>query len=105
MAFKIELAPCINCGWCRRSCPTTCIEYFATGRRTHVITPRDCIDCGICANVCPVDCIHPDPTYSHEPIELEAAREKARGWAKNRRQRKLHMLDAVETRVEAGRDA
>ena len=53
----IDLAACINCGWCRRVCPTETIKYFATGHRTHVVDPDGCIDCGICMPVCPVDCI------------------------------------------------
>ena len=105
MAYEIDLKPCINCGWCRRACPTTCIEYFATGRRTHVITAKDCIDCGICAQVCPVDCISIDEVYVHDPIELEAAKTKARAWAKDRRQKKLATIARMEARVEAGRIA
>lgn len=99
MTFQIDLKPCINCGWCRRSCPTTCIEYFATGKRTHVITAKDCIDCGICAQVCPVDCISHDPVYVHDPVELESARDKARGWARERRRRRLRTQDVVAQRI------
>ena len=51
----IDLAGCINCGWCRRVCPTETIKYFSTGHRTHVVEPDGCIDCGICVPVCPVD--------------------------------------------------
>ncbi|HEY8492214.1 MAG TPA: 4Fe-4S binding protein [Dehalococcoidia bacterium] len=84
MAYRIDLAPCINCGWCRKVCPTECIRYFTTGRRTHVIDPAMCIDCGICARVCPEDCIHPDPDYRHDPAVLAQAREKAKAWARRR---------------------
>lgn len=87
MAFTINLDPCINCGLCRRACPTACIHYFTTGRRTHVIDPAYCIDCGICARVCPVDCIDHDPAYVHDPITLAEAKEQARGWARRRYER------------------
>ena len=87
MAFKIDLAPCINCGLCRRACPTECIHYFTTGRRTHVIDPAYCIDCGICARVCPVDCIDHDSTYVHDPIALADARQHAKTWTRRRHER------------------
>ena len=83
----IDLATCINCGWCRRVCPTETIKYFATGKRTHIVEPDGCIDCGICVQVCPVDCIHPDP-YVVPEQQLEAAKGTARAYAaKKRRQR------------------
>lgn len=88
MTFRIDLSPCINCGLCRRACPTGCIHYFTTGHRTHVIDPRGCIDCGICARECPVDCIAHDPLYLHAPLDLEQAREQAREWARERQQQR-----------------
>src|SRR6266699_2088451 len=88
MAYRIELDVCINCGWCRRSCPTDTIRFFTTHQRTHVIEPQGCIDCAICAHVCPVNVIALDPTYAHEPAELEAAKERARTWARKQRQLK-----------------
>lgn len=84
MAFTIALEPCINCGLCRRACPTECIHYFTTGKRTHVIDPAACIDCGICAKLCPVDCISHDPTYVHDPLPLAAAKQHAKAWARTR---------------------
>ncbi|MGI8549382.1 MAG: 4Fe-4S dicluster domain-containing protein [Dehalococcoidia bacterium] len=84
MTYRIDLSPCINCGLCRRACPTDTIRFFTTGRRTHVIEPGGCIDCGLCAPVCPVDCISYDPLYKHDPVELEQARGQARLWARNR---------------------
>lgn len=84
MAYTIDLAPCINCGLCRRACPTECIHYFTTGHRTHVIDPASCIDCGICARVCPVDCIAHDPTYVHDPAPLAEAKQHAKAWARRR---------------------
>ena len=87
MAFVIDLGPCINCGLCRRACPTECIHFFATGHRTHVIEPSACIDCGLCAKVCPVDCISHDPTYEHDLDALAAAKQHAKGWARRRYER------------------
>ena len=87
MAYVIDLEPCINCGMCRRACPTECIHYFTTGHRTHVIDPAYCIDCGICAQVCPVSCIDHDAAYVHEPAPLAEAKQHAKGWARRRYER------------------
>ena len=87
MAFQIDLQPCINCGLCRRACPTECIHYFTTGHRTHVIDPASCIDCGLCANVCPVQCISHDPLYVHDPVTLAEAKGHAKVWARRRYER------------------
>jgi len=81
MAVRIELEPCINCGLCRRACPTDTIHFFTTGRRTHVIDPAGCIDCDRCVQVCPEDCIVPNVEYVHDPVELAAAKEQAKVWA------------------------
>jgi electron transport complex protein RnfB len=89
MAYRIDLGPCINCGLCRRACPTETIRYFTTGHRTHVIDPAGCINCDLCAQVCPVDCISLDPTYVHDPAELAAAKQKAKAWARRRREQEL----------------
>lgn len=84
----IDLAECINCGWCRRACPTETIRYFTTGHRTHVVDADGCIDCGICAKVCPVDCIRP-VDYTVPPDRLAAAQQKARDFAAKQRRIKL----------------
>jgi len=93
---RIDLGPCINCSLCRRACPTEAINYFSTGKRTHVVDPEWCIGCDICIKVCPVDCIDPDPSYVVDPAQLELAKAKAHVWAKrqhtmksNRKQRAL----------------
>lgn len=96
----IDLSVCINCGWCRRTCPTETIRYFATGHRTHVVEPDGCIDCGICVRVCPVDCIHPVPEYVVAPALLEAAKAKARAYAAKQRRLKLDR-EAVARRALA----
>lgn len=84
----IDLVECINCGWCRRTCPTETIRYFTTGHRTHVVDPDGCIDCGICVRVCPVNCIHP-VDWTPLPEMLEAAKQKAREFAAKQRKMKL----------------
>lgn len=81
MAVRILLDPCINCGLCRRACPTDTIRYFTTQHRTHVVEPSGCIDCDKCIHVCPENCIVRDEQYVHDPDELAAAKVKARGWA------------------------
>ncbi|MDP9236218.1 MAG: 4Fe-4S binding protein [Chloroflexota bacterium] len=96
----IDLAGCINCGWCRRVCPTETIKYFATGHRTHVVEPDGCIDCGICTPICPVDVIYPVPDYVVSPENLAAAKQKAKSFAAKQRQMKLDR-DAVVARTLA----
>jgi formate hydrogenlyase subunit 6/NADH:ubiquinone oxidoreductase subunit I len=87
VAYVIDLEPCINCGLCRRACPTECIHYFTTGKRTHVIDPAACINCGLCAAVCPVSCITHDPLYHHDPVALAEAKLNAKMWARRRYER------------------
>lgn len=82
MAYIIDLAPCINCGLCRFTCPTDTIKYFSTGHRTHVINQDGCIDCDLCAQICPMQCIHGNPQLRPSDELLEAAKEKARGRAR-----------------------
>ena len=84
----IDLAGCINCGWCRRVCPTETIKYFATKHRTHIVEPDGCIDCGICTPVCPVNVIYPVPDYVVAPETLAAAKTKAKAFAANQRRMK-----------------
>lgn len=99
MAYAIDLGPCINCGLCRRACPTDTIHYFTTGRRTHVIDPAGCISCDLCAQVCPVDCISPNLDYGHDPAELAAAKDKAKAWARRRREQQLAQRAAADQLV------
>lgn len=87
MSYVIDLDPCINCGLCRRACPTETIHFFTTGRRTHVIDPTGCIDCDICARLCPVQCISHDPAYEPDPEQLAAAKGRAKAWARRRYER------------------
>ena len=82
----IDAAKCINCGYCRRVCPTETIHYFDTPDYQHTIYPEECIDCNACVAVCPPDCISYDPTNVLEGEALERALEKAREWARKRNQ-------------------
>ena len=100
MAYVIDLDPCINCGWCRRVCPTECITYFTTGHRTHKIEPSWCIDCQICVHVCPMNCIDFDPNYTHDPEVNQQAKEKARQWAHSRGQEEMARRQGAMALVE-----
>ncbi len=82
---EIDAGPCINCSLCRRACPTEAINYFSTGHRTHVVDKELCIGCDICIQLCPVDCIDRDMDYQPDPDKLEAAKVKARVYAKRQR--------------------
>lgn len=92
---KIDLSRCINCSLCRRACPTEAINYFSTGKRTHVVDQALCIGCDLCVKVCPVDCINEDSTYAISPEALAAAKAKAREWAK--RQHSIKMMRQQRT--------
>lgn len=97
---EIDLLRCINCGWCRRVCPTETIKYFSTHHRTHVVEPDGCIDCGICVPVCPVHCIDPVAEYVVPEAKLEAAKTHAKAFAAEQRRMKLDR-DAVVARTLA----
>ena len=101
MAVRIELEPCINCGLCRRACPTETIHYFTTGKRTHVVEASGCIDCDLCVKVCPENCIVPDTAYVHDPVELEAAKERARNWARAQNVTKRAVRDRALAAIAA----
>ena len=99
--LAIDPEPCINCSLCRRACPTEAILFFSMGSRKHVIDPASCIGCDICVQVCPVDCIHPDPDYTIDPVQLELAKEKARGHAHRTREIKLERKRRAVAAVSA----
>jgi formate hydrogenlyase subunit 6/NADH:ubiquinone oxidoreductase subunit I len=96
----IDLDGCINCGWCRRVCPTQTIKYFSTGHRTHIVDADGCIDCGICPPLCPVHVIYEVADYTPPPQQLEAAKAKAKAFAADQRRMKLDR-DAVVARTLA----
>jgi formate hydrogenlyase subunit 6/NADH:ubiquinone oxidoreductase subunit I len=101
VAVRIELEPCINCGLCRRHCPTDAIHYFTTQHRTHVVEPAACIDCDLCVKVCPAFCIVPDEAYVHDPAEREAAKAKARAWAAKQNQVKARLRARAGAAISA----
>lgn len=101
MAVKILLEPCINCGLCRKACPTETIHFFTTGRRTHVVEPAGCIDCDICVPICPEKCIVDDLDYIHEPDVLRAAKLRARDWAKRQNALRQAVKDRAARAIAA----
>lgn len=103
MAVKILLEPCINCGLCRRACPTETIHFFTTRHRTHVVEPSGCIDCDICVPICPEQCIVRDEAYVHEPAELAAAKERAKVWAKRQNGLRQRVRERAAAAVSAVR--
>lgn len=103
MAVRILLEPCINCGLCRRACPTETIRFFTTGHRTHVVEPAGCIDCDICVPICPEKCIVPDETYVHDPVELAAAKERAKAWAAKQNAMRKRIRERAAAAVAAVR--
>lgn len=101
MAVRIELEPCINCGLCRRACPTETIHFFTTGRRTHVVEPAGCIDCDICVPLCPEACIVPDLAYQHDAAELADAKTRAKTWAAKQNDTRRRMRERAAAAVAA----
>ena len=101
MAVKILLEPCINCGLCRKACPTETIRFFTTGKRTHVVEPAGCIDCDICLPICPEKCIVRDGDYVHDPVELEGAKAGAREWAKRQNDLRRRVRERAARAVAA----
>lgn len=99
MAYVIDQDNCINCWWCRRTCPTNTIHYFDQPNRKHWIDPEGCIDCDICAQVCPMDCITHDPEALPSAENLEAAKVRARQWAGDRRKLKLGIRAYAENQI------
>lgn len=103
MAVRILLEPCINCGLCRRACPTETIHFFTTHKRTHVVDPAGCIDCDICVPICPEKCIVPDETYVHDPVELADAKERAKAWAAKQNATRKRLRERAAAAVAAVR--
>lgn len=103
MAVKILLEPCINCGLCRKACPTETIHFFTTRHRTHVVEPAGCIDCDICVPICPEKCIVHDDEYAHDATELQEAKGRARDWAKRQNTVKQRVRDRAAAAVAAVR--
>ncbi len=99
MVYVIDQSRCINCWWCRRECPTNTIHYHDQPNRKHWINPEGCIDCDICAQVCPMQCITHNPDLVPSDDKLEAAKTRARGWARDRRALRTGIRTYAETQV------
>ena len=89
MTYVIDKVTCINCGYCRRVCPTQTIHYFDTEDFTHAIRAEECIDCNACVPVCPVNCISYDASNVLEGEALQLALGKAQEWARKWRNDEL----------------
>jgi NAD-dependent dihydropyrimidine dehydrogenase PreA subunit len=83
--YVIAQADCINCGKCRRECPTETIRFFGQAEGKHWIDPMACIDCDLCARVCPMDCIDREPVPVVDVELITAARDQARSFFASRR--------------------
>ena len=87
MTYVIDKALCINCGYCRRVCPTETIHYFDTDDFMHTIYAEECIDCNACVPVCPGRLHRATTRRTCSAGEaLEQALAKAREWARKRNQ-------------------
>src|SRR2546421_4660860 len=85
MPYVIAQADCINCGKCRRECPTDTIHLFGQSEGKHWIEPARCIDCDLCARVCPMDCIARLPVPAADIELISDARGQARHFFASRR--------------------
>lgn len=103
MAYVIAPMDCINCGKCRRECPTQTILFFGRDDAKHWIDPTGCIDCDLCARACPMDCI----TREAEPVlemgEMNRARARARSFFGHRRRFGRALNRYVDTVVRGAR--
>ena len=64
MLFRIDEGRCVDCGACRRHCPTVAIPY---DEFQHQVVPAKCIGCTICYAVCPADAVVPVPDDTPRP--------------------------------------
>lgn len=59
---EINIADCIMCGMCMRSCPPGAIEV-KRNENTWSINRFDCVQCGYCVEKCPKKCLKIVPGY------------------------------------------
>lgn len=101
MAYVIAPSDCINCGKCRRECPTQTILFFGREDEKHWVEPSGCIDCDLCARACPMDCI----TREDEPVlaleQMDSARARARSFFGQRRRFKRALAGYADAVIGA----
>lgn len=97
MPYLIAQPDCINCGKCRRECPTDTIRFFGQAEGKHWIDPAGCIDCDLCARVCPMDCITRQATPVVDVHLITEAREQARAFFRDRRSSAQNLGDYADT--------
>jgi NAD-dependent dihydropyrimidine dehydrogenase PreA subunit len=85
MAYVIA-STCIDVkdGACQEVCPVECIYE---GGRMMYIQPAECIDCGLCLSVCPVDAIYaggdlPESERAFERANAEFFGSVVTGWGR-----------------------
>ena len=61
--IEVDVANCILCGMCDRSCATNCIKVDKQAR-TWSIDRLQCVQCGYCITVCPKKCLSMNPNYA-----------------------------------------
>lgn len=65
-----QIADCIFCGLCMRSCPPGAIKVDRNAG-TWSINRFDCVQCGYCTEKCPKKCLHMVPGYQ-QPADAKS---------------------------------
>lgn len=63
----IEIASCISCGLCQRSCPSNAIQVDRAAG-TWTINRFDCVQCGSCVAACPKKCLSMNKGYTKPEV-------------------------------------
>lgn len=61
-SISIDMAQCILCGICQKSCPASAITVDKQAG-TWSIDRFRCVQCGSCTRVCPKSCLTMEPDY------------------------------------------